>query len=243
MLYLTFFQRGDSFKFLRNFGITLAKPVFESSNFLRDYFSSLGAYFKSKNSLQEEINSERLKIEELKLKLEDYEKIFKQREELLNIFGRLEKPSDYILGGVLSAPPRSPYDILILDAGEKEGIVEGMEVFSSERSIIGKIKDVFPDSSIVKLLSFPGESLDVHFIQSNILAVATGLGGGNFSVKVPSSSKIEEGELIETVGIKSFVLGRVGKITKDSANPFHLVRFRLSENIQDLRFILVRKNH
>ena len=241
IIYLVFFSEPNRFLLLRNFGVTISKPFFQTGNFLSGATSSFGSYFRSKSFLEKEFAKKNLQITVLESKLLDYEKISKQREELLGIFGRLETPANYILAGVLSAPPRSPYDTLILDVGGDNNIQKGMAVYSNENSIIGKIEDVFPSASIVKLLSFPGELFDVHFLTSNIVATAIGLGGGNFSVEVPSSSKIEKGELVETAGVESSVIGRVGKVEIDSANPFHTIRFRIPENIQDLRFVLVRK--
>lgn len=225
-------------KFLIRSGIS---SLFKTGIFIKDGFTGATAYFRTKNSLESEIKKLQAEKSFLEIKTLDYDKILKEKETLLALFGRIEEKKQYILAGVFSAPPLSPYDTLLVDAGLESGVKKNMEVYSADKFILGRIEDVFPNSSSARLFSFPGEPMEVVFVNTGLVATATGIGGGNFIAQIPASEKVQSGETVQTTGLYPSIIGEVGKVEINEANPFQIVRFRFKENIQQLRFILIKK--
>src|SRR3989338_3963999 len=84
-----------------------------------------------------------------------------QEDTLLELLGRKQK-SDTVVAAVLTRPPQTPYDVIIIDAGSNESLAVGSEVSLPEGSILGIISEVFPKSARVKLFSASGDEINAE---------------------------------------------------------------------------------
>ncbi|OIP65556.1 MAG: hypothetical protein COV32_00690 [Candidatus Yonathbacteria bacterium CG10_big_fil_rev_8_21_14_0_10_43_136] len=161
------------------------------------------------------------------------EKVIRLEEAL----GRL-RMDDRVVASVLAGPGRSPYDTLVIDAGENEGINVNNYVTYAGSGVIGKIIETTGNSSKVKLFSYPNEEHAVLVGDSYIPAVAVGTGMGNFEAKVPQESSVEIGDNIITAK-GDFILGTVFIIEEKLSEPFKRLLFRLPFNISQIRSVEV----
>ena len=147
--------------------------------------------------------------------------------------------------GVLSRPPLSPYDVLIIDLGSTGGVKAGMTVLASSNILLGYVTDVFPKTSKVKLISFPGEETSVVIEASStmekISALAVGRGNGEMEIRIPSAIEIHSGDQIITPGSSPLNLGAVEKTEINLSDPFQKIYFRLPINLQELQEVIVEK--
>ncbi|RJQ32320.1 rod shape-determining protein MreC [Candidatus Parcubacteria bacterium] len=202
----------------------------------KDGFLSI---FKNKRLLTAENETLRRENEELKNKLSVFELIKTESEELKASLGRMGK-KDYVLSYILSKPPKSPYDMIIIDAGSESGAIVGMRVIASE-ALIGHIAEVFPRSSKVRLVSFSGEETNVIVGGAKINAIGTGLGGGNIEIKIPGSVEVKQDDKILTEGGEPILVGNIDKIEKDPLSPFQKILFHLPVNLNELQKVFVEK--
>jgi len=153
----------------------------------------------------------------------------------------------YILASIISRPPQSPYDILIIDAGYDNEIRAGMLVTAYGNVLLGYIAEVFPSTSKVKLISFSGEETNVLIESAGtgtstvISAIAVGRGGENLEIKLPSSIAINFGDQVKTMGTFSFIVGTIEKVEISLSDPFQKLLFRLPVNIQELKYVMIEK--
>lgn len=172
--------------------------------------------------------------------------IQKENEELKTKFYRqtLAVEEKYILAGILSAPPRSPYDVLILDGGAENGIQNGMAVIAYNDILIGYVAETFPKTSKIKMVSFPGEEtsaiLQSAAGESHIFVSAIGKGGGNMEIKLPNSIEVKSGDYVITPGLNSLILGITGKIEVNLAESSQTILFRAPLNIQELKYVMIK---
>src|SRR3989344_1784447 len=121
--------------FLRRINTNLARPVW----FIRDRaLSSLSFasnFFKLKSTLVNANMALEDQIAFLKLKEIDYDTLVIETQNLKAHFGRTTS-SNRILAFVLSKPPQSPYDTLVLDVGSEDGIAVSDKVYLSESILI-----------------------------------------------------------------------------------------------------------
>jgi len=189
--------------------------------------------------------ADNLKLKEKNLELEtrmlSFDTLQKENEELKALFS-LKKDGDYILGYVVSRPPQSPYDILIIDAGSNNGIKEGAEVTAYGSVLLGYVSEVFPKSAKIKLISFSGDEMNAIFPIANLPVTVIGRGGGNLETKLQGSIEIKSGDQITTMGAFPLELGVVERIERGLSDPFQKIIFRLPVNIQELKYVMVRKN-
>lgn len=161
--------------------------------------------------------------------------------ELKNLLGRKPEKDDKELAVVLSRPPRTPYDSLIIDIGEDHGLMPGDLVYAEMNYLVGSVEVVNPTTSTVKLFSSPGERIDVLVGSSSSPVIAEGRGGGNFYIKVPRNISIEEGDPIVVPSLRSLVLGSAEKVEADTGDAYSYVYFKLPVNFNSLRYVEIKK--
>lgn len=219
------------------------------NNPLRHFFSNVTIAvskpflkFENKISLNEENNSLREKINELEVKILSYEILEEENRQLKEAVLRTEGTEgkdEYILGFTLSRPPVSPYDVLLIDIGSKNGIKAGMEVTAYADILIGYVSEVFSNTSKVKLISFPKNEMNAVVLSSNIPVTAIGRGGGNMEIILPKEVEIKEGEKIVIPGINPLILGIIEKIESVPTDPFQKLLLRIPVNLQELRYVMI----
>ena len=218
--------------------MVVARPIWGSEGRITSGLKNVVGWFSSKNSLIDE--NKRLKeqitsyqITELSLRANE-----EQYSRLLVILGR--KPvNQSVTATVLVHPPRAPYDILIIDAGEREGLKMGDTVIMPEGPILGTIEEVFYNTSRVKLYSKNGEKVDAVLERGNIPVVLLGQGGGSFKLVLPRDVEVEPEDRIISPGIDSKLLGIVEEITVKPTDSSKDVLVRSPANIFAIRFVLV----
>lgn len=148
---------------------------------------------------------------------------------------------------IISRPPQSPYDILIIGAGSENGIKTGMTAMAQDNVLLGYVAEVFPSASKVKLISFPNEETNVLIESSGtgtstvVSAIAVGRGGENLEIKLPSSLAINSGDQVKTMGNFPLMAGTIEKVEMNLSDPFQKLLFRLPVNIQELKYVMIEK--
>lgn len=164
-----------------------------------------------------------------------------ENETLKTSLGRTGKGND-ILGVVLSRPPVSVYDTLVIDIGRSDGVDIGNKVYTDGDTLIGDIIEVYDHQSKVSLFSTPGREISVLVGTSNVSAQAKGRGLGNFMINLPVEVGIQENDVILLSQIRPHTFGIVEKILVDSSDSLQTILFKSPVNINSLRFVEVDRN-
>lgn len=161
-----------------------------------------------------------------------------ENEELKKQLGRTGKGKD-ILGVILSRPPISPYDTLIIDIGTSDGVMVGNKVYTSGDTLVGDVVEAYEHTAKVSLFSTPGRETSILVGSSTIATQTVGKGGGNFSAKLPADVKIHVGDTILTTQIRPHAFGVVEEILIDSSDSLQTILFKSPINIHEFRFVQV----
>lgn len=157
---------------------------------------------------------------------------------LLNLVGRKQK-TNIVVASVLTRPPQTPYDVIIIDAGSNESVTIGSEVSLPEGPILGIISEVFPKNAKVKLYSASGQETNAVLERNNIPVILVGTGGGNFRLSLPRDIAVEKGDRILSSDITARHLATVGEISVEPTDSFQEVLAQSPTNIFTLRFVFV----
>jgi cell shape-determining protein MreC len=150
------------------------------------------------------------------------------------------KPSrETIIAGVLTHPPQTPYDVIIIDAGSNDAIEEGKAVYLPEGPSLGVVSEVSNSNSRVRLFSSSGEKTNAVLERHNVPVELEGLGAGNFRLMLPRDAEVEVGDRILSPDISSRLLAVVGDISRSPTDSFKEVRAKSPANIFILRFVFV----
>ncbi len=171
------------------------------------------------------------------------ESLRSENEELKLLLGRKIDADQKIFSVVLMRPPKTPYDSLVIDIGENQGLLPGDLVYGGMDYLIGQIEEVAPATSVVKLFSTPGERIDAFLGtgSSTSAVVVEGRGGGNFYIKIPRNIVVNEGDPIVVPGINSYVLGTAENIDSGEGEAYAHVYFKLPVKLNSLQYVQVKK--
>lgn len=213
-------------------------PVWSLENTVSIKFWSMTQYFKSKQSLIEENESLKKQVESDALVLELNKALRNSRESLLNAYGRTS-PGTGVAASVLVHPPVTPYDILVIDAGQNEGIKVGDSVTLPEGGNIGSVIETFDKTSKIRLYSTNGYKIGAVLERGNVPVELLGQGGGSFLFTLPREMPVEIGDRVLSSTVDSPLMGVVENVEMAPTDSFKKVLVRSVAPVFSLRFVLI----
>lgn len=224
---------GAAHSFFKPFWFVKEKSV-NMGQFFSGFFSFKSSLIKENNAQKEELNNLRM------LKV-DYENLLKESSELKDQFG-INISNRKIISQILSKPPQSPFDTLVIDVGVEDGVALDDKVYISDTIIVGKIAEVTQKTSIVKLFSSGGEEIEVTSSRTGANFLIKGSGGANFSLEVPKETDIVWGDTFMYPGENSSNIATVYFVDTNSQSSFKTVNLRYPVNIFQSKRVFVLKN-
>jgi cell shape-determining protein MreC len=225
---------------LRSGSVFLARPVWAVRDVAGNSFGALSHFFSSKESIIAQNLSLEDEVTSLTLKEADYDILVKENEDLKAQLGRTASMAR-VMARVLSKPPRSPYDTLVIDAGTADGLQKGNKAYLSGNVILGLVSDVTPHSSVVKLFSTSGQKEESVLDRTGATYEIAGRGGANFSVDVPKDADILWGDSFTYPDLSPALMGTVYYIDTSSQSAFKTVYMRIPGNVFDSKWVFVQK--
>jgi cell shape-determining protein MreC len=227
-------------KIIRHTFTYVSMPFVYTVNAIENKFSNIYQTLRYKSSLVTENKNLSNQILNLNAHYSNYDELILENKELKQSMGRASS-TNYILAVVLSKPPSSPYDSVIIDGGERAGMQIGQTVYVNGNVPIGTINDVFLHTALVQLYSSPSQKMDARLDPAHIDVTLFGRGGGNFLVSVPHDLTVEQNSVIVSKEINPHVLGKLEKIISDPRDSSQTLIFSSPININQLSFVQVEK--
>jgi cell shape-determining protein MreC len=245
VLIILFYFRSGIFGGLGSVGQILFRPILIVGNNIGEKFKSVGSYFVSKNYLYNQNQKLQAEVDFNNARNSNYDSVVVENASLKEILGRISQgPSlrKMILGVILSKPNQSVYDTLVIDVGTKQGLQIGDMVFALGDVPIGRISDIFSNSSKVILFSNAGEKTQAVVSGRDIFLEVVGRGGGNFEMILPRDLILQKGDQVVLSGLHPYLLAIVQTIISDLRDPFQKALLTSPVNIQELKFVEVETN-
>ena len=193
----------------------------------------------SKRELKKHISAlEQVAEENKALKLE-LDILKAENATLKDVLGRDVIDSPSILARVTAVPNRTPYDTLLIDAGENQGIKMGDRVLYFNSIALGEIVEVYANSSRVRLYTTPGVVTPAVLSSSSQFVELHGRGGGNFEVELPRDFEISDTETVILPGLHSYTIGTLLRSISDPRDPFKRVVLKSPVSISTLDWVEV----
>ncbi len=147
-----------------------------------------------------------------------------------------------ILAGVLARPPMVPYDLLVIDRGSREGVVEGAIVYHSNNHAIGMVTRVFERNALVTLFSSSGAETTVYIYGPDIFAYAYGEGGGVMRVSLPQGVEVHEGDPVVLPSLHLGDVGVVSRVVSLPTQPEQSAYVTFPVSLQSMRTVRVSRD-
>lgn len=214
-------------------------PLWRGENAFSRSLAGFGDFFRTRASLREENASLSERLASLELENAALSLSEAENERLLGLMGRLGEAAGVTVS-VLTHPPQSPYDLLVVDAGEREGIAAGSRVFLPEGPEVGTVTQVFPGFSRVRLLSSSGEKTQALLERFEVPVEVEGRGGGNFKIVLPRETPVEVGDRILSGSIRPHLVAVVEEVSLEPTDSFKEVLAKSPANIFSVRYLTIR---
>ena len=147
--------------------------------------------------------------------------------------------TEYLITPIIKKPPFVAYDELIIDAGASDGISTSSIVYTVGEVPIGRVIDVFKNTSKVLLFSSPMEKHEVQIGKNYVGAIATGRGGGQYEIELPRGLNIAVDDFVVSLDIGNKPLGKVAHIDSDPSLTFEKIIFSAPVNIYQLKWVKI----
>jgi cell shape-determining protein MreC len=238
-LVLIFLIGAIFFSLFDNLITRAISPLWRAENRFSRSLLSIGGFFASRESLREENVELKDRIASLELEVSAATLYRSESERLLALLGRVGEEGG-ITASVLTHPPQSPYDLIVIDAGERDRVTVGAKVYLPEGPEMGVVTQIFPSFSRVKLLTSPGEKTQAVLERHDVPVELEGMGGGSFKIVLPRETEVVVGDRILSGNLKSSLVAVVADITLTPTDAFKEVIAKSPANIFTLRYITIR---
>ena len=174
--------------------------------------------------------------------LADRDLLYRENLQLKSLMGR-DASVHSVLAGVVTRPPSSPYDTLVIDAGRAQGVAVGDYVSAGGTALIGTVDSVYATTARVVLFSAPSQVLQALLMDTPahpaIPLTVEGQGGGSMVAQVPSHTNVAVGDAVVFPGIADGLSALVTHVSVAQGASFQTLYLQLPANPLQLRFVEV----
>jgi cell shape-determining protein MreC len=195
--------------------------------------------FLSKRKLVSRVTDLQTELEGHKAQLEELEALKMENQSLKTELGRLTDEKG-ILAHVLTAPNRSFYNSINIDAGANQGIHIGATVFAFDNIALGTVSSVDTNSAVVELFSAPGRETTGSMLENDVAVTLIGRSGGEYEIRMPRDIKFSIGSLVMFQSVHTAVLAKIEKVVTDPRDPFQRLYGKAPINLQALKWVIVK---
>src|SRR5712691_720370 len=239
-------KRERQVRLIRIWAVESISPVQRVSSWIIDKLGSgWGGYIGLRHAREEndELRAER---DQLKVRNAELEGRAHEADRLAALLNFRESHSEVPMAAarVVGASPDSGSNIVYINRGSRSGIRRDMGVITPD-GVVGKILTVYPDTSLVLLLSDRDSGVGALLASTRSQGVVKGTGEPQLSLEyVSNDEKVSANETLLTSGQdrifpKDLPLGTVLEATPDRHSPFLRIRVKPAAHLDRLEEVLV----
>ena len=195
-------------------------------------------------ALEKEIESLRFGNQELLGRIAVLSELTKENEALRQALGLgLEKEWELILARVINKDISQ--DSILINRGERDGVLEGMTVITEQKVLLGRVGSVYDRFSEVVLISNKDSSFGARIPERDVDGIIRGRGSSGLSLDlIPRESEIFENDTVVTSvlgGVYPYglLVGQVKTIKKSDVDPFQSAEIKPAFEINSLDYLFI----
>lgn len=226
--------QNSNLSYIENLANKIVMPIQNGLTYVKNKLSGNSSFFVNVNNLKEENENLQERNKKLEEKVRELETIKAENETLKQYVDLTEKYSEYttVPADVINRDISNYSKTIVINAGEKDGIKEGMTVIAAE-GLVGHIISVTQNTAKVQTIIDTSSSTSSLLSTSRDAIVCKGILNDGKSLKamyIPTDITVSQGDNIETSGLggiyqKGILIGTVSKIenASDLSNRYAIV--------------------
>lgn len=215
-------------------------PTSQTQDVASDTSSGIFGLVRSKYSLVMQNRTLKQQVVTLEALRADRTRLLKENEQLQGITSKATS-TKAVIAKLISKPGFSPYDTVVINRGQADSVRVGDLVLVEGVQIVGEISDVSAMTSTVVLYSSANRKTNVLIGDNAIEAVATGKGGGNFELKLPRNTTLNEGDSVVLAAHPDKTFGVIEDIHTDPSDSFENILFRNPVDVSNVKFVTIEQ--
>lgn len=124
-----------------------------------------------------------------------------------------------VRAGVIARPPISPYDTIVVAAGQEDGVRVGAFAYGSGGVPIGTVSALSGKNAHIALFSAPGRETQGWAGEARTAVSLRGAGGGAFRASVSKDALLVVGDTVLAPGPGALPIGVIARIDTDPSLP------------------------
>ncbi len=240
-----FFLNSSSFSgnirsFFYSLSMSSQEWLWEKGDNVSDFWVSV---FKTEVIKKE---NERLILENQTLVIENISlEYLKEENEVLKTAFDIELQEEFKLEISQVIAKEISRDYLIINKGSRDGIRFGLPVITEEKVLVGKIIEVYENTSRVQLSTAKDNSFDVEVLERDIYGLVEGEGNLTFSLGlIPKEKEINIADKVVTSVLggnfpKGLLVGEVQRVNSSDVASFQEAELNPSFNIKELNYLFI----
>jgi cell shape-determining protein MreC len=145
-----------------------------------------------------------------------------------------------VLAGVMTRPPVSPYDVLIVDQGMGAGIAVGNHAFGPGGVPVGIVTSADARSARVTHYTHTGNVTEGWAGAVRVPMKLLGTGAGGLDAEIPGNAGVAVGDQVFVPGPGALPIGTVVEVVSDPSSPSVVLRIRPLVNPFSLTWVTVQ---
>lgn len=139
-------------------------------------------------------------------------------------------------------------DSILINKGSKDGVRKNQPVLTSQKTLLGRIGEVYENFSEIVLISSPDVSFDAKVSETDISGVLKGNGHSEISLQFVSKEKeLKIGNFVVSTALggifpEGILIGEIQEIKKSDTDPFQSAKIKPSFDIKSLDKLFIVKN-
>jgi len=238
---LNFFQKE-----VKGFFYLISSPIqrilWRAGDGVSDFFKTISE-IKNLKKENEELRFRNQELISQIAQLIELEKENKLLREALEI--GLEKEFKLSLAEVISKDISQ--DSILINKGSKDGVTNNLPVIGQQKTLVGKISEVYENFSRVILIFNKESSFDAKISDSENDISGVIKGKGNLQLfldLVPWGKEIKEGDFVITSSLggifpRGLLVGQIGKVLRNDIEPFQQAKIRPAFDIKKLETVFI----
>ena len=218
-------------------GAFMIRPVYAVHQYFTTSSDTIPYFFRSRMELENQMQTLQEEISTQQGYEQTVAHLSAENDELRSLLSATGTQG--VAAGVILRPPYSPYDTLVIDAGNEAGIMPYATVYYGADLAIGYVQKVYEGYSLVTLFSSPRIETTVYVFGPNIFTTAYGEGGGVIRLSIPQGITIERGDTVVLPSIQGGMLGTVSDIQSIPTEPEQHAYVTFNAPIQSMRLVRV----
>ena len=219
------------------------EAFWQAGNRVSDFFKGV----LKRGEIKEELDRSLLENQKLLSQIASLKEIEKENQTLREALGMgLEKEFQLELAYLISKDISK--DSILINKGEKEGILKGMSVITSGKVLVGRIGRVFEDFSEVILISNKESSFEAKIAGQDIFGIAKGKGSLKVSLElIPREKSVSREDLVVSSSLggifpQGLLVGKVREVKKSDVEPFQIAEIIIGFTVDNLNKLFIITN-